>query len=260
MATDVSARHHAEAALEHQAFHDALTDLPNRALLKETLHQALLAAARDRATLSLAVMDLNRFKEINDTLGHGCGDELLRQVAARLRGALRASDFVARLGGDEFAILLPGADNAAALQVIQRALADLATPFEIEDHALDVGGSVGIAVYPTHGEDADTLMRHADVAMYVAKRAGTGYAVYNAAHDQHSSARLTLMGDLRQAISDDQLEVHYQPKVELDALRALGCDTVQGYFVSRPLPAAELEKWLRDAPWALASGPVRATV
>lgn len=219
VATDISERHQAEAELQHRAFHDALTDLPNRALLQEFLERSLLAAAREHGSMSLAVMDLNRFKDINDTLGHHVGDELLRQVAARVRQALRASDFVARLGGDEFALLLGGANNAMAIQIMQRVLESLAAPFNVEGHVLDTGASIGLAAYPAHGTDAATLMRHADVAMYVAKRAGSGYAVYDPAHDQHSSVRLTLMGDLRQAINDDQLAVHYQPKIDLATMR-----------------------------------------
>lgn len=215
VATDITERQRAEAALQHQALHDPLTDLPNRALLGEHLQQTLRGAERDGTAASFALLDLNRFKEVNDTLGHHAGDVLLQHVALRVQGALRASDIVARLGGDEFAVLLPGADAAAAIPVIQRILAALAAPCIIDGHSLDVGGSLGLAVYPAHGADAATMLRHADVAMYVAKRAGSGYAVYDAAHDRYSTTRLTLESDLRQAIEGDGLQLHYQPKVDL---------------------------------------------
>ena len=215
VATDITERQRAEAALRRQALHDALTDLPNRGLLGERLAHDLAVAEKTGGIVALLFMDLNRFKDINDTLGHDVGDALLQQVGARVQGALRASDLVARLGGDEFAVLLPGADTPAAIEVGQRILADLAAPIPVPGRSLDIGASLGIALYPTHGTDAATLMRYADVAMYVAKRAGGGYAIYDPAFDQHSPTRLSLESELRQAISAGELCLYYQPKVNL---------------------------------------------
>ncbi|MGH2344729.1 MAG: sensor domain-containing protein, partial [Chloroflexota bacterium] len=208
---------HAEDALRHQALHDALTDLPNRTLLRDRLDQALRAAHRDHTAAALLLLDLNRFKEINDTLGHHHGDLLLQEVARRLVRCLRVSDTVARLGGDEFALLVPGADAAGATRIAHKILSALAAPIVVEGHELGVGAGLGIAVYPVHGGDAPTLLRQADVAMYVAKRAGSGYAVYDRTHDQHSPARLTLETELRQALDTGQLLLHYQPIVALQS-------------------------------------------
>ena len=205
----------AQEALRHQALHDALTGLPNRTLLQDRLDHALQTAQREQGVLSLLLMDLNRFKEINDTLGHQHGDLLLQQVGSRVRDALRASDTVARLGGDEFAVLLPGADAAGAVRVAQAVLAALAAPFDVKGQDLGVGASIGIALFPAHGADVQTLLRQADVAMYVAKRAGSGYAVYDTKHDGHSPARLTLESALRHAIAHGELILHYQPKAEV---------------------------------------------
>lgn len=176
--------------------------------------------------VALLFIDLNRFKDVNDTLGHDAGDVLLQQVGARIQTALRASDLVARLGGDEFAALLPGADAPAAIAIAQRFLPDLTAPIVVAGRSLDVGASLGIAVYPDHGTDVATLMRHADVAMYVAKRAGGGYAVYDPAHDQHNSTRLSMESDLRQAIAGGELQLYYQPKVDMATNRLCGVEAL----------------------------------
>ncbi|MHB8620037.1 MAG: diguanylate cyclase domain-containing protein [Chloroflexota bacterium] len=169
--------------LEHQALHDPLTDLPNRTLLYDRLRQAILGARRSSSSLALLMLDLDHFKEVNDTLGHAAGDELLRQLGARLAKILRQSDTVARLGGDEFAILLPSAATAQHAGLTAIRLLDLIrTPFEIEDRAVVVGASIGIAIHPQHGEEAEPLLRAADRAMYEAKRQGSGYALYATAH------------------------------------------------------------------------------
>jgi diguanylate cyclase (GGDEF)-like protein/PAS domain S-box-containing protein len=210
---DVSERTALEVELRHQAFHDPLTGLPNRALLHDRLEQAIRLAHRDGGPLALLLMDLDRFKEVNDTLGHQQGDALLQQVCQRLRDALRASDTVARLGGDEFAVLLPETDEAGATAVARQLLRVLEQPFLLEGQPVDVGASLGLALHPAHGTDAATLLRRADVAMYVAKRAGGGYTVFSAEHDRHSPDRLALVGELRQAIEQEQLTLHYQPKV-----------------------------------------------
>jgi diguanylate cyclase (GGDEF)-like protein/PAS domain S-box-containing protein len=213
LAQDVTERKRAEEALRHQARHDSLSDLPNRTLLNERLDEALAAAARGRHDAALLLMDLDRFKEVNDTFGHHVGNLLLQRVARRLSGAVRANDTVARLGGDEFAVLLPATDVAGARAVARALLAVLDAPVELEGQALHVGASIGVALAPDHGPDSRTLLRRADVAMYAAKRAHLGHAVYDPAHDGHDVARLALAGDLRLAFARDELELHYQPQV-----------------------------------------------
>jgi diguanylate cyclase (GGDEF)-like protein len=158
---------------------------------------------------------LNRFKDVNDTFGHHCGDLLLQQIAQRLCHTLRDSDTVARLGGDEFAVLLPRADEVGAMRIGRKIVAALDESFEVEGQVFDVGVSIGCALYPDHGEDATSLMRRADVAMYVAKRTEVGYATYSSDQDEHSPDRLALMSDLRAATAGDQLSLHYQPQIDI---------------------------------------------
>ena len=196
----------------YQALHDPLTDLPNRTLFQDRTGVALRTAARSGATVAVLLLDLNRFKEVNDTLGHEYGDHLLLQVADRLRGCFRDSDSVARLGGDEFAILLPVSGWDEAVTVTQRIGAALHAPFPMYDFALDIDGSVGIALAEP-GEDVETLLRHADVAMYEAKSAHHPFARYESSRDDNNLSRLVLLGDLRRAIPAGELILHYQPKV-----------------------------------------------
>jgi diguanylate cyclase (GGDEF)-like protein/PAS domain S-box-containing protein len=226
IARDVSERKAQTAALEYQANHDALTALPNRNLLHDRLRQAILAAQRDHHSLALLVLDLDRFKEVNDTLGHHYGDLLLKEVGPRLRAALRESDTVARLGGDEFAMLLPTADQEGAVMTAQKILQTLTKPFTLDELALDVEASIGIALFPEHGLDAETILRRADVAMYMAKQAGSGYALYASEHDQYSHRRLSLMGELRHAIERQQLFLHYQPTVHLKSGKVVGVEAL----------------------------------
>jgi diguanylate cyclase (GGDEF)-like protein len=167
-----------QTELEHQALHDALTALPNRTLLRDRLNQAVASAHRERGSLALLMIDLDRFKQINDTLGHPVGDRVLQQVARRLTGLLRESDTVARLGGDEFALLLPSARRVEAEGVAQKVLHALDSPLSVGEHQLVVGASLGIALYPQHGRSADALVQHADIAMYAAKRGRVGWLVY----------------------------------------------------------------------------------
>jgi diguanylate cyclase (GGDEF)-like protein len=165
----------AEAALMHRATHDALTELPNRILLNDRLEQALAMRARGDDSFALLLMDLDRFKVVNDTLGHHMGDQLLQEVARRLVGELRTCDTVARLGGDEFAVLLPEADALTVPAVATRLIEILEAPIDLDGSPVTIGVSIGVAVYPLHGEDRDTLMRRADAAMYGAKRSNTGH-------------------------------------------------------------------------------------
>ncbi|HEY0583324.1 MAG TPA: EAL domain-containing protein, partial [Chloroflexota bacterium] len=212
---DITARKQAEAALQHQALHDSLTDLPNRVLLHDRLQQAIRAAQRSGAAVALLVMDLDRFKEVNDTFGHHTGDQLLEQLGQRLGSVLRASDTIARLGGDEFAVLLPTATVEDARQIAERLLQVLDEPFALGGLQLEIDASIGMALSPEHGSDADSLLRHADVAMYVAKRGATGHALYTADQDQHSPMRLAMVSELRRAIDQDELSLYFQPKVSL---------------------------------------------
>jgi len=211
--TDITDRKKAEHELERQALHDPLTSLPNRSLFLDRLEQGLRTARRIATPLALLVMDLDRFKEINDTFGHRAGDLLINQVAERIRSDLRETDTVARLGGDEFAILLPGADQDGAWRVAQKIITALQRPFEIEGDAHEISVSIGMAISPQHGEDVETLLRRADIAMYSAKRTPGGSAVYAEEADPEGSNQLALMAELRHTIETDQLQVVYQPIV-----------------------------------------------
>lgn len=244
---DVTERKAQTAALKHQAMHDVLTGLPNRILLQDRLNHAIMAGRREGQSLTLAILDLDRFKEINDTLGHQAGDLILRQIGQRLQSMLRESDTVARLGGDEFAVLLPTVGLEGAALTAQKILDLLETPFSLEGVALDVGVSIGIALFPEHGEDGDTLMRHADTAMYRAKQAGHGYVVYASEDDKQSHRRLMLVSELRAAIEHEGLLLHYQPKIDLRTGRVTGVEALvrwqhpkNGLFLpSQFIPVAE---------------------
>ena len=224
MIENVTERKAQSAALERQALFDVLTELPNRTLLYDRLKAAIATTQRERQPFALLIMDLDGFKEVNDTFGHFCGDVLLQQVGRRVRGTLRESDTVARLGGDEFALLLrKGSD---AILVAGKILKALEQPFAVEGQMLNVGASIGIVYCPEHGLDADALMRRADVAMYVAKRTNGGYAVYTADQDQHSPGQLALTGELRHGIEQNELVLHYQPKVLLRSGRVEDVETL----------------------------------
>ncbi len=215
LAQDITEQKRTAEALAHQALHDVLTDLPNRVLLLERLEYALLVAERDGEPLALLLMDLDRFKEVNDTYGHHYGDLMLQQLAARLRGVLRTSDTIARLGGDEFAVLLPDTDERGAFRAGDKLLQALEQPFDLEGQQFDVSASIGIAMYPEHGTTSSGLLQRADVAMYVAKRGGDGCVLYTSEADNYSPNRLVLISQLRHAIDTGSLDLHYQPKMNL---------------------------------------------
>jgi diguanylate cyclase (GGDEF)-like protein len=220
-------RKRAEETIQRMAYYDPLTDLPNRTLLYDRLHQALLAGKRNNHPVALLLMDLDRFKEINDTLEHRRGDLVLQQVGSRLRDAMWESDTVARMGGDEFAVLLSKMTATEHINVvIQKILKALEAPFAIEGLLISVEASIGVALYPDHGTNADVIIQRADVAMYAAKQTGNGYAIYAPEQDQHSPRRLALMGELRQAIEHDQLLLHYQPKINLRTKRVIGMEAL----------------------------------
>lgn len=222
---DSTARRLAEAANERLALHDSLTELPNRAYLNAQLEQEITRSMRyakdpqpgNRGSFSLFIMDLNRFKEVNDTLGHAAGDSLLKQVGARLKAHVRDNDVIARLGGDEFAVLLPAADAEGAKRVATTLITELAnTPFEVEGNTLYASTAIGIAVFPDHGTDASTLKRRADIAMYVAKRNGTNYATYSTGQEASVTLdQMHLQTEFKEAIAKGEMVLHYQPKVEL---------------------------------------------
>jgi diguanylate cyclase (GGDEF)-like protein/PAS domain S-box-containing protein len=225
MIEDISERKVAEEALlrqselnEHQALHDALTGLPNRTLLRDRIQQAILTASREGGRVAVLMMDLDRFKEINDSLGHQAGDELLKELGDRLQEILRASDTVARLGGDEFGLLLPKhetpTDVIAALDKICEALEQ---PIVLQELPLAIEASIGVAIFPDDGDDVDTLLQRADVAMYAAKEGNMPYAFYDPAAPQYDPARLTIVSELRRAIDQRELVLYYQPKARLDS-------------------------------------------
>jgi diguanylate cyclase (GGDEF)-like protein len=204
------------AETEHLALHDGLTGLPNRVLFRDRVGAALAAAAEAGTRAAVMIMDLDRFKEINDTLGHHNGDLVLREIAGRLADGLGDSATVARLGGDEFGVLLTHVgDPAGAAGTAREMLALLEDSVAVDGLSLCVEASVGVAVYPEHGEDADQLLQRADVAMYVTKSSQAGVELYSASRDGYRPSRLALMGELRQAIDNDELVLYYQPQVNL---------------------------------------------
>jgi diguanylate cyclase (GGDEF)-like protein len=212
---------------EHQALHDALTGLPNRKLLLQRAREALEEARRSGEPFGLCLLDLDRFKEVNDTLGHHVGDQLLQLVGRRLEQVLRPGDTVARLGGDEFAVLLPEiGDQDSAVEVAGRMRSALTEPFRLEGMSFDLEASIGVAVHPIHADDFETLLQRADVAMYQAKETRTGIESYAAEKDRNSTARLALLGELRRALEEDELELHYQPQARLDTGAVVGVEAL----------------------------------
>ncbi len=211
----------------HDSLHDTLTGLPNRTLLADRFGQALLAATHTGANTGLLLIDLDRFKDINDTFGHHYGDDLLTQVGPRLTAALRSQDTVARLGGDEFAVLLPDIEDVAAAMAVAATLrSTLESPFSVEGIDLDLEASVGVVVSGSHGEDAATLLQRADVAMYVAKARQLGAFAYDPDVDRHSPQKLALVGDLRRAIERGELVLHYQPKISVTTGDLIGVEAL----------------------------------
>jgi diguanylate cyclase (GGDEF)-like protein len=212
---------------EHQAHHDELTGLSNRKLLVRRTSDALAQAARSRVMVGFLLLDLDRFKEVNDTLGHPVGDRLLCFVAQRLTHSVRPGDLVARLGGDEFAVLLPAVREAsAAREVAARLRAAVSEPIRIDGMSFDIEASVGIALYPQDGTGFESLLQHADVAMYLAKDRRTGVERYVADSDRNSPARLALLGDLRRGLDRGELELHFQPKLYLADNRMAGMEAL----------------------------------
>ncbi|MBK7659225.1 MAG: EAL domain-containing protein [Betaproteobacteria bacterium] len=225
---DITEHKRQEALITHQARHDSLTGLPNRLVFKDRLERAIVAARRATGQLAVLFLDLDRFKQINDSLGHDAGDELLRQVAQRLRGAVRESDTVSRLGGDEFTLLLPQVDGAAgAGRVAETVLEAVRRPYRLGERDLRVTTSVGVALGPDHGDDAETLMKHADTAMYHAKEQGrAGYRIYDAELGARLDRRLRFSEELQRALEEGELRAYYQPQISLDTGAMTGVEAV----------------------------------
>jgi diguanylate cyclase (GGDEF)-like protein len=218
---------HTESATnEYNSLHDALTGLANRTLFEDRLDHQLQIAQRDPAPFSLLAFDLDHFKEINDTLGHGVGDRLLCEIDSRVRPCLRPGDTLARFGGDEFAVLLPSAGSDSAAGVAERMLGALREPFALADLTVNLGASIGVVTYPTHGEDAETLVQRADVAMYLAKDQRVGVSLYDATADPYSPERLALVGELRSAIAAEELDLHYQPQFDTADMHVRGVEAL----------------------------------
>ncbi len=225
---DITERKRSEAMLQYQASHDLLTGLPNRMQFNEHLSTALANARRNQTLVAVMFLDLDRFKNINDTLGHGIGDQLLQSFAQRLKSCLRAGDPVARWGGDEFTVLLPqirSAQEAAA--VGKRVIGCLKQAFELEEHELYVRTSIGIALYPQDGEDSETLLKNADAALYAAKKRGrNNYRFYSPTLNSEASSTLKLETLLCQALEREEFVVYYQPQVNVTTGKIYGVEAL----------------------------------
>ena len=242
---DVTKRARLAESLRHQALHDHLTGLPNRAHLSQRLAAALDEAAADGTRTGLLLMDLNQFKDVNDSLGHEYGDRLLIELARRLSRGMRNCDTIARLGGDEFAVLLTEVrDESAALAIVDRLVELCVEPFTVGEFRLQVGASVGVAIAPDHATDPQDLLRRADSAMYRAKEAGGGIVAHSDARDSQSVTKIDLLAELTEAVGSDELVVHYQPRVSLANMEPVGAEAlVRWRHPERGLlpPAAFLE-------------------
>ena len=226
-AQDITDRKRQEYALEYQASHDALTDLANRETFARRLTEELDKAARAEQEVAVFLLDLDRFKEVNDTLGHSVGDRLLQELSVRLAAHLPPHVTFARFGGDEFALLMPNLRCVHDAQTFANSLIEkIRQPFLLDEITLDVGGSIGAAIFPEHGKTPEELLQHADIAMYTAKRQHTGYELYCPENDPHSVRNLTLAGDLRRAIEGGDLELAFQPKIDIQAGKVVGAEAL----------------------------------
>jgi diguanylate cyclase (GGDEF)-like protein/PAS domain S-box-containing protein len=251
VARDISERKRAEETISHQAYHDILTDLPNRVLFRDRLEVAMLQAIRNGTELAVMFLDLDRFKLVNDTLGHMRGDELLKQAATRLKDSLRRGDTLARLGGDEFIIMLPrlaGREDASV--VAHKCLECLEQPFILGDHEVQISASIGIAVFPDDGQTIDQLLAHADIAMYRVKAEGkNGQSFFDSTMLDAAHRRLSISKDLRRALEHGELEMYYQPQVDVGTGRIVGAEGLMRWHhperglltAGEFLPAAEEE-------------------
>ena len=284
VARDVTDRKRAEELISYQAYHDILTDLPNRILFKDRLGLAMIHSKRNETELAVMFVDLDRFKLVNDTLGHIKGDELLQQVAGRLKESLRRGDTLARLGGDEFTIFLPEMQSREDVQTVaEKFLERLQQAFFLDGHEVYISASIGIAVYPTDGESIDDLLRHADIAMYQVKADGkNGYSFYCPKMLDASYQKITLEQSLRRALEQGELEMYYQPQVDVRTGEIVGAEGLMRWnhpergllTAGEFLPFAEenglmipISDWMLDAlcrdlvQWNAAGGePVRLSL
>ena len=228
MVRDITERTYAEEQIKHLAYHDALTGLPNRLLFKDRLTVAISHAQREHAMLAVLFLDLDRFKVINDSLGHNIGDQLLQAVAVRVQSCVRESDTVARLGGDEFTLLVPNLSQAEdAAVVAQKLLEAIRYPFHIEGRELFATTSIGISLFPEDGVDSETLIKNADTAMYQAKEQGRdNYQLFNAFINAKALQRIALEHGLRKALANQELAVHYQPIYDFRSGRISGMEAL----------------------------------
>ena len=227
-ARDITERKEAEAFINFQAYHDLLTRLPNRALFKDRLSVAITQAQRNNTELAVMFIDLDRFKIINDSLGHTMGDRLLQAVSQRLQECIRKGDTLSRFGGDEFTLLLPDVkDSDAAIHIAEKILSDIKKPFQLGSREVYIGASIGIAIYPESGDDMDSLIKNSDIAMYRVKKTGKdGYQLFNKEMHHASTERLMLEQDMRRAIDEDEFEICYQPQVNTVTEKICGVEAL----------------------------------
>ncbi|HEY8035588.1 MAG TPA: EAL domain-containing protein [Methylobacter sp.] len=228
ISTDISHQKQTELELKQLAYYDVLTDLPNRFLFKDRFEHEIRLAQRNNARLALFFLDLDHFKNVNDSLGHWAGDSLLKIIAARIQNCLRKTDTVARMGGDEFTIILPGLVGITDATELARKLVDVTTmPVQIKDYTAFVGVSIGIAIFPDDGDDFDTLTKHADTAMYAAKAKGRGmFQYFEAGMNEAAHQRLSLENALRRAIEQEEFQLYYQPKADSALSRITGAEAL----------------------------------
>ncbi|MDH5648459.1 MAG: bifunctional diguanylate cyclase/phosphodiesterase [Gammaproteobacteria bacterium] len=238
VARDVTAKKEQSATLERLAHYDPLTDLPNRAHLRNILDDAIKNSKKESVGVALALLDLDLFKEINDTLGHQVGDVFLQQISLRLVSAAPANATITRFGGDEFALVLPDTDEAAAREISRSILQSLHYPFALNtvqsrggmtpkaDISLGISASIGIATFPRHANNTETLLRRAEIAMYQAKKAHVDLAVYSEEKDQHNVIRLTMLGELQHGIEAKQLSLDYQPIIDLGKMKIISMEAL----------------------------------
>jgi len=225
--TDITERKQAEEMIKYMAYHDSLTQLPNRNLFNERLKQALADAERNKTNVAVLFIDLDRFKVINDSLGHAFGDLLLKSVSRRLQGCLRDHDTIARQGGDEFTVILHDCTEESAKNVAERMINELANPFVLNNHEVTISPSIGISLYPSDGTNPDTLIRNADRAMYQAKDHGkNNYQFYEKDMEAQYTKRLKLENDLRKALARKEFVLYYQPQVDIHSHEVIGVEAL----------------------------------